>query len=89
MAVRRWCRADFLLGLSRYFANAFHGACIELLGLLIGDQYPFDEVLASGRATSLMSGHAMSAPAPTATPVPRLPPFSKSSNSAMTLSLLS
>src|SRR5580693_6692975 len=46
-------------------------------------------LLATGRATSLISGHATSAPAPTATPVTRLPPFTTSSSSAITLSLLS
>jgi hypothetical protein len=39
------CHTDFLLGFLRHLADTSDRAGIELLGLSIGDQSPFDERL--------------------------------------------
>src|SRR5262249_24504850 len=44
-------------------------------------------LLVTGRAIGLISGQAMSAPTPTNSPVPRLPPFRILSNSAISASV--
>jgi len=45
LALRRCCRADFLLGFRHYVADAFDRAGIKLLGLLVGDHSRFYEAL--------------------------------------------
>jgi hypothetical protein len=53
MASRRCCRDNFVLGFLDHVADGFHRVCVKPLGLLIGDQSPFDDTFGygpSGRA---------------------------------------
>jgi hypothetical protein len=89
MALRRCLRTDFLLGFRHQIADTLDGAGIELLGPSIGDQPPFDKALSDrpGDGCDQRPSY-MRAPAPIASPLTILPPFSLSSNSAIAASVV-